>query len=336
MPMNIKDIAQIANVGVSTVSRVLNGHPDVKDETRAKVLEVIKKNNYIPNNSARVLKQTNTRNIGILVKGVFNPFFSEILKTVSTGVENAGYTMILQHHNNENDIDTLLGFIKEKKLQGVICLGGNFLDLTDEVLAEISTAIVLVSVDSVTRKNLKRCSSISIDNQQASYMAVNYLINNGHHEIGLMLGEVVDFGIGKERYEGYKKALADHHIPFNEKYVLYGGFECKGAYDKTIEFLKKEKQITAIFAISDIMAVGVAKATANLGYTIGKDISIMGFDGMDFATYYEPSIATIKQPKQDMGLRSVDLLLNLLSGKAENAHIFLDVKLVEGGSCQSI
>lgn len=84
------------------------------------------------------------------------------------------------------------------------------------------------------------------------------------------------------------------------------------------------------------MAVGVAKATANLGYTIGKDISIMGFDGMDFATYYEPSIATIKQPKQDMGLRSVDLLLNLLSGKAENAHIFLDVKLVEGGSCQSI
>ena len=334
--MNIKDIAQIAGVGVSTVSRVLNDHPDVKEETRAKILEVIKKNNYIPNNSARVLKQINTTNIGILVKGVFNPFFSSILKIVSTSVEEAGYTMILQHHNNENDIETLLGFIKEKKLQGVICLGGNFLDLTDEVLVEVDTPIVLVSVDSVTRKNLKSCSSISINNQQASYMAVSYLINKGHKEIALMLGERADFGISRQRYEGYKKALVDYYIPFNEQYILYGEYDCKEAYERTLELLRSQKQITAIFAISDMMAIGVAKAVVDLGYKIGEDISIMGFDGMDIATYYEPSITTIKQPKQDIGLRSVDLLLKLLSGKAENVHIFLDVKLVEGGSCKSI
>lgn len=334
--MNIKDIAQMANVSVSTVSRVLNNHPDVRGETRAKVLEVIKKNNYIPNNSARVLKQINTRNIGILVKGVFNPFFSEILKIVSTQVEEAGYTMILQHHNNENDIETLLGFIKEKKLQGVICLGGNFLDLTDEVLIDIDAALVLVSVDLVTRKNLKSCSSISINNKEAAYMAVNYLIHKGHREIGLMLGEIADFGVSKERYEGYKKALADHQIPFNDKYILYGEYECKEAYDKALAFLKREKQVTAIFAISDIMAVGVAKAIVHQGYRIGKDISVMGFDGMDFATYYEPSIATIRQPKKAIGLGSVDLLLQLLTGKTENKHIFLDVKLVEGDSCQPI
>ena len=127
--MNIKDIATIAKVGVSTVSRVLNNHPDVNDETRKRVLEIIKQNNYIPNNSARILKQSSTKNIGILVKGVFNPFFSEILKIVSVGIQDAGYTMILQHHNNENDIGTLLGFIKEKRLQGIICLGGNFFRL---------------------------------------------------------------------------------------------------------------------------------------------------------------------------------------------------------------
>lgn len=102
--MNIKDIAAIAKVGVSTVSRVLNNHPDVSEETRKRVLQVIKENNYIPNNSARILKQSNTKNIGILVKGVFNPFFSEILKLVSVDIQAAGYTMILQHHNNQNDV----------------------------------------------------------------------------------------------------------------------------------------------------------------------------------------------------------------------------------------
>ena len=333
MRMNIKDIARMANVGVSTVSRVINNHPDVKDETRAKVIEIIKQNNYIPNNSARVLKQTNTKNIGILVKGVFNPFFSEILKTISTEVEEAGYTMILQHHNNGNDIDTMLGFIKVKRLQGLICLGGNFSDLTDDTLENVDTAIVLVSVDLVTKKNLKKCSSISINNQNAAGMAIEYLINKGHRNIALILGDALDIGISKERYEGYVRCLAKHKIEFNEDYVIYGNYECEQSYKQTQYLLQHHKEITAIFAISDIMAVGASKAVSNSGKKVGQEISVFGFDGMDFAMYYEPSIATIKQPKQDMGILSVKLLLKLLTGKTKNTHVFLDVELVEGASC---
>lgn len=334
--MNIKDIATIAKVGVSTVSRVLNNHPDVNDETRKRVLEIIKQNNYIPNNSARILKQSSTKNIGILVKGVFNPFFSEILKIVSVGIQDAGYTMILQHHNNENDIGTLLGFIKEKRLQGIICLGGNFLDFTDNDLEEINVPIVLLSVDSVTRKNLKRCSSISINNKQAAYMATEYLIKNGHKYIGLMLGEKADFGISKERYEGYKKALEDYKIHVGDKYVIYGEYEYEDAYKEAKRMLQANPELTAIFAISDIMAVGAAKASFDLGRKVGGDISIMGFDGMDMAKYYEPSITTIKQPKNEMSRLSVEILLKLLEGKIENSHIFLDVELVEGQSCNTI
>lgn len=334
--MNIKDIAAIANVGVSTVSRVLNNHTDVNDETRKRILEIIKENNYIPNNSARILKQSNTKNIGILVKGVFNPFFSEILKLVSVGIENAGYTMILQQHNNENDIGTLLGFIKEKRLQGIICLGGNFLDFTDDDLEEVNIPIVLLSVDSVTRKNLKRCSSISINNKQAGYMATEYLIKNGHKHIGLMLGEKADLGISKERYEGYKKALEDYAIGIGDQYIIYGEYEYEDAYKESKKMLEENPEITAIFAISDIMAVGAAKASFDLGRKVGKDISIMGFDGMDMAKYYEPSITTIKQPKNEMSRLSVEILLKLLERKIENAHIFLDVELVERQSCNTI
>lgn len=331
--MNIKDIARMANVGVSTVSRVINNHPDVKDETRKKVLEVIKANHYIPNNSARILKQSSTKNIGILVKGVFNPFVSEILKLVSVGIQKAGYTMILQHHNSENDIGTLLGFIKEKRLQGIICLGGNFMDLTDNDLEEVSVPIVLLSVDSVTRKNLKRCSSISINNQRAAYIATEYLIKKGHRHIALVLGEKKDLGISFERYEGYKKALEDYKIPIRKEYVNYGMYEYEDAYIQTKKMIGKYPEITAIFAISDIMAVGACKACFELGRQVGKDISLMGFDGMDIAKYYEPSLTTVKQPQIKMSQLSVELLLQLLEGKTENTHIYLDVELIEGQSC---
>lgn len=334
--MNIKDIAAIAHVGVSTVSRVLNNHPDVNEETRKRVLEIIKENNYIPNNSARILKQSNTKNIGILVKGVFNPFFSEILKLVSVNIQAAGYTMILQHHNNQNEVGTLLGFIKEKRLQGIICLGGNFIDLRDEDLEEVDVPIVLVSVESATRRKLKRCSSISINNKKAAAMATEYLINSGHTNIGLILGEKRDYGISKERFEGYKEALAEHNVPFNEKYIVYGEYESTDAYKETKKLLKKCPEVSAIFAISDIMAMGVAKASFDMGRKVGKDISIIGFDGMDTAKYYQPSITTVKQPKQRMGEMSVEMLLQLLEGKTENTHIFLDVELVQGESCSVI
>lgn len=334
--MNIKDIARIAGVGVSTVSRVINNHPDVSENTRANVIKVINDNNYIPNNSARILKQNNTKNIGILVKGVYNPFFAEILRIMSSSIQEAGYTMILHYHENESDIDTLIGFIKEKKLQGIICLGGNFLDLTDEVLEDINAAIVLVSVDAVTRKNLKTCSSVSINNREAAYIAVEYLIGLGHKSIALMLGATDDTGIGKQRYEGYVKALSDYDIEFKDEYILYGDYECEAAYKQTELLIGSHPEVTAIFAISDMMAMGVAKAVTDNGKNIGEDISIMGFDGMIFAYYYEPSIATIRQPKEMIAQESVKLLLGLLTGNETHKHLFLDVKLMKGNSCKSI
>lgn len=334
--MTITDIARLSGVGVSTVSRVINNHPDVKAETREKVLSIIKEYSYVPNNSARILKQSNTKNIGILVKGVFNPFFSAMLKDISTRVEDAGYTMILHHHNNASDLDTLIGFVKEKKLQGVICLGGNFLDIKEESLEGVDAAIVLLSVSIQSQKTYNTFSTISISNDRAAYEATNYLIRNGHRHIVLMLGEPNDFGIGKLRYKGHKKALEDNGISFREESVVYGEYEAATAYEVTKTYLKEYKEATAIFAISDMMAIGAAKAVVDLGLKIGDDISIMGFDGMDIAKYYEPTITTIKQPKDEMTKMSVELLFGLLNGETENRHIVLDVELVEGKSTKAI
>ena len=336
--MNIKDIARLAGVGVSTVSRVINDHPDVKDETREKILKIIKESNYIPNNSARILKKNNTNNIGVLVKGVFNPFFSEMINIIGNRINEAGYTMILQQNDyaTEDDVDNLIAFVKEKRLQGIICLGGNFLNINDESFQFLDIPVVLTSVNTLSKESKSKFSSIGIDNVLAAKASIQYLIDKGHRNIGILLGEKNDVGISGLRLEGYKKALEENNIPYSEENVFIGDYDYSGAYRVTKEIINNRKDITAIFSISDIMAVGAAKSVINQGLQVGEDISIMGFDGMDISKYYNPGITTVKQPKKNMANNSIDLLLALLAKKEDHKHIIFETKIIERESCKEV
>lgn len=336
--MNIRDIARLAGVGVSTVSRVINDHPDVKDETREKILKIIKESNYIPNNSARILKKNNTNNIGVLVKGVFNPFFAEMINIIGNRINEAGYTMILQQNDyaTEDDVDNLIAFVKEKRLQGIICLGGNFLNINDESFQFLDIPVVLTSVNTLSKKSKSKFSSIGIDNVLAAKASIQYLIDKGHRNIGILLGEKNDVGISGLRLEGYKKALEENNIPYSEENVFIGDYDYSGAYRVTKEIINNRKDITAIFSISDIMAVGAAKSVIDQGLQVGEDISIMGFDGMDISKYYNPGITTVKQPKKNMANNSIDLLLALLAKKEDHKHIIFETKIIERESCKEV
>lgn len=336
--MNIKDIAQLSGVGVSTVSRVLNNHADVKLSTREKVLQIIEEYNYIPNNSARVLKQNNTKNIGLLVKGVFNPFFSEMINIIGSKVDSAGYTMILEQndYNIYQDVDNVISFAKEKKLQGVICLGGNFIDIKDDSFASLNIPIVLTSVNTLSKKGKKTYSSVGIDDVKATYEVTKYLISLGHRDIALILGKDDDIGISWWRLNGYKNALNDSNIPLKDEYILIGEYESRRSYEVTKKLLLKNKNITAIFCLSDIMAIGAAKGIIDSGLKIGKDISLIGFDGMDYSEFYNPAITTVKQPKTLMAETSIKLLIDLIKNSSENQHILLNTELIERESCKRI
>ena len=333
--MNIRDIARISGVGVSTVSRVLNNHPDVKESTRENVLRVIKESNYVPNNSARILKQNNTKNIGVLVKGVFNPFFSELINVIGNKINENKYTMILQQNDYvlEQEVENIISFVKEKRLQGIICLGGNFIDLDEDSFKNIDVPVILTSVNTVSASGRDKYSTVGINNLQSAYDATDYLIKKGHKNIALMIGEENDFCISWWRYKGYIKALKDNNIEPNDENLIIGDYDSNVAYKVTLDFLKKRKDITAIFAISDIMAMGVAKAVIDSGLTVGKDISIVGFDGMNISRYYNPGITTIKQP---MAIKSVEILFDLLKNKCENQHVLLDTELIERESCADL
>ena len=229
-----------------------------------------------------------------------------------------------------------ISFVKEKRLQGIICLGGNFIDLDEDSFKNIDVPVVLTSVNTVSPLGRDKYSTVGIDNLQASYSATEYLIKKGHTNIALMIGEENDFCVSWWRYKGYIKALREYDIEVNDDNLLIGDYDTKKAYEETLKFLKRRKDITAIFAISDFMAIGAARAVVDSGLVVGKDVSILGFDGMDISCYYNPGISTIKQPKKEMAEKSVEILFELLKGNGENKHILLDTELLERESSSCI
>ncbi|MCT4620344.1 MAG: LacI family transcriptional regulator [Marinisporobacter sp.] len=334
---SIKDIAKIAGVGVSTVSRVLNNHPDVKDDTRKKVLKIIEEYNYIPNNSARNLKRNSSKNIGVLVKGIYNPFFSMMIRSIEENIDEEGYSMILHYNdNNTDDVDAAIQLIKEKKLKGLICLGGDFDNLEEEQLTNLKTPIVLTSINITEKINKNIFSSVIIENEKAAYDAVDYLCKLGHKKIAIITTGEGDKNVGKLRFEGYKKALTENQIAYDEKFLAYGHYTFESAFDSMNELLDKELGLTAVFVTSDIMAIGAAKAILSRGFKIPEDISIIGFDGIEYSKYFHPSITTVKQPVEEMGQKSIEILLDLIKKKKKHTHMVFDTELLMRESCKKL
>ncbi len=335
--MNIKDIAAYAGVAVSTVSRVINNHPDVSEDTRKKILTIIDEHGYIPNNSARNLKRTVSNNIGVLVKGIYNPFFAKIVQKIGEEINERGYSMILHYnHGDISDFDIASELIKEKKLRGLISLGGEFGESIEEKLAELEVPIIIVSAKISKNIDKSLFSSISIENEQAAFEAVDYLCSLGHRKIGIISPGYDDKSIGTLRYEGYKKALEHNQIEYNRQYLEIGRYTFESGFEAMERLLEKDLSLTAVFVISDIMAIGAAKAIMSRGMKIPEDISIIGFDGIDYTQFFHPSITTVDQPEESMAKQSVDLLYKLINNKCEHQHIVLNTKLLKRESCRCI
>ncbi|SCY82580.1 LacI family DNA-binding transcriptional regulator [Alkaliphilus peptidifermentans] len=335
--MNIKDIAKISGVGVSTVSRVLNEHPDVNVETRKKVLKVMDEYGYIPNNSARNLKRSVSKNIGVLVKGVYNPFFAKIIQIIGEEIHKEGYSMMLHYnHSDSSDFEVAAELVKEKKLRGLISLGGEFQDLSEEQLLGMKVPIILTSTKINGKVNRKLFSTVTIKNQDAAFEAVDYLCKLGHKKIGIITTGSRDISIGQMRLEGYKEALTANNIQVNNDLIEIGKYTFESGYEAMTKLLNNDLGVTAIFVTSDIMAIGAAKAITNKGLQIPKDISLVGFDGIDFAEYFNPSLTTVKQPDEYMGQKSVEILFDLIKKKNNHQHVVLDTKLLIRESCKNL
>ncbi len=332
--VTIKDIARLCGVSVSTVSRVINDRPDVSPAVRAAVLETVRSCNYIPNNSARVLVRSNSDAVGLVVRGVSNPFYSDIIKVIGREIDAAGYTMVMQQINSSADeIGTGAIMEREKKLRGIVFLGGRS-DYTAEELRPITVPFVCCSYDnSFGVLPRDRLSSVSIDDGQTAYRAVSELCALGHRRIAALVAGTDDRSISELRYHGYLRALKDHGIEPEEALVACAGsFSMEDAYRATRLLASGGAEFTAMFIIADAMAIAAIKALEDTGREVPRDCSVIAVDGLALSQYTRPTLTTMCQPSERMGEESVRILLDMIEGRAGNRSLVLEPLLRSGGS----
>lgn len=340
--ITIRDVAQICGVGVSTVSRAINNHPDISPETRQMVMQVIKEHNYIPNNSARNLKRQTAKAIAVLVKGIDNSFFHEMIRDIEEEIKKRKYTMVLQHvKSSEDEVNVALQLVKEKRLKGIIFLGGCFVH-NEEKLSQLQVPFVLSTAGAVAldERKVKYCS-VSVDDEKESYRLVNYLIQAGHRDIAIICEKAERDSISTLRLEGYKRALKEHQIPIRQELILtmrpeIQDYSLENGYAVTEEFIRKKIPCSALYAISDIMAIGAQKALADAGFRIPEDISLVGFDGVKIGNYMTPSLTTLKQPAEEMAQETARLMFEMITQKVKGQHKIFEGELVLRQSTRAI
>ena len=336
--MTIKDVAKSCGVSVSTVSRVLNRHPDVSEEVRQRVLDEVERCGYIPNNSARDLVKSSSDAIGVVVRGTGNLFFASVLKSISEEIERYGYTMA--PHFIDSDADEVkAGAIleREKKLQGLLFLGGRF-DYTPERLSVIGVPFVCCSYTNCFGSlDEKDYSSVSIDDYAAAYQAAEELIRRGHRRIAAVIPSRDDRSISELRYHGFLDALKANGITPDEVLVKEtGSFEMQETYDGVCRLLERTEDFTAVFFMSDTTALAGMKALQDCGKRVPEDVSVIGIDGLDVSRYMIPTLTTMVQPAEEMGRESVRILMKMLRDPDYTGHKLLEVQLREGASIRSI
>ena len=336
--MTIKDIARQCGVSISTVSRVLNNRPDVSEENRRRVLSVIESSNYIPNNSARDLVKTKSDAIGLVVRGVSNPFFTHIIRAIEEKIAAAGYTMVMQQiGTNEDEIKCGAMMERDKRLLGIIFLGGRS-DYSPVELAALNVPFVCCSyANDYGTLAEDAYSAVSIADEEEAYRAVKTLYDAGHRRIAVLVSRVDDRAICQLRYQGYCKALQECGLAVDEELVISAGsFEIADAYRATAQKLAQGAEFTALFAIADNMAMGAMRALRESGRSIPQDCSVIAIDGLEVSEYIDPPLATLCQPMEEMGRRSVEILLELVEGTGENRQETLPTTYRPGASVRHI
>ena len=327
--MTIKDIAKQCSVSVSTVSRVLNDRPDVSDEVRRKVRAAIKDSNYIPNNSARDLVRTKSESIGLVVRGVSNPFYTNIIQAIEKTVTDAGFSLVMQQIPSCGDeVQRAAIMEREKRLRGIIFLGGR-LDYSPEDLAMLNVPYVCCSYSNqYGTLRIGEYSAVSIADEEAAQQAVDHLYGHGHRRIAALICRPDDQSISQLRYQGYVRALAAHDLPLDPALVIEAGsFDIRQSYLAMQQHLLTGAQFTALFAISDNMAIGAMRALREAGRRIPEDCSVIAIDGLTISDYINPTLTTLCQPVEHMGRRSVEILLDMVEHRGgpirETAHTTL-------------
>jgi LacI family transcriptional regulator, repressor for deo operon, udp, cdd, tsx, nupC, and nupG len=306
----MEDVAKLANVSTATVSRALANKGNVSKKTREKVLKAIEHLEYKPNRLAANFRKKTSETIAVILPDISNPFFSEIVKGIKAEASKCGYYILLCDTGNDVDLEEeFVTLVKEKFVDGIVLATAR---MPKEEIYKLSQEIpVILACEYIEDYEVP---TVSIDNVTAAREATEYLINQGHKQIGLLTGPL-EIILCRDRIKGYRQALLLNEIPIKDFLIQEGDFSVKSGYDIMLKLLSGEEKPTAIFASSDEMASGAMKACKSKGLRIPEDISIIGFDDIPLCELVEPELTTIHQPRFEIGLEAMKMLLNIIEKK---------------------
>ncbi|MBA7667037.1 Ribose operon repressor [subsurface metagenome] len=323
---SIKDIAQLAGVSQSTVSKALNDMPDVGAATKRRIKAIAEAHEFRPNAMGRGLKRQTTESIGVLLcresqplSG--NPFYSRVLEGIEAELAINNFNMVL-HMLPDLESRETPKMIRDRHVDGMILVGvmrSQFI----ERLERFDIPVVLVD----PKTKVETFTQVLIDNEHGGFLATQYLIKKGYSRIAFISGDLERLSF-RQRHEGYRKALKFNNIPYDSELVKTGGLE-KG-YDYVKELVKLSDRPTAIFAGNDINAIYGFKAIKEMKLEIPDDISIIGFDDISLANLCSPPLSTIRVYKEEMGSIAVRVLLKIMGGEIKTpVTTMVPVKLIE-------
>ncbi|MEN6299407.1 MAG: LacI family DNA-binding transcriptional regulator, partial [Anaerolineaceae bacterium] len=331
--LTLEDIAKQSGVSRSTVSRVVNNHPNVSEDVRKRVKEVINKTGYQPHAAARTLASQRSWMLGLVlprsVSSFFaDPYFPRLTQGIAQACNQYNYTLGLFLISTKEDEEAIFPRVSRKGLLDGILLQSDQLgdQLTDQI---IQSKIPLVIIGRPFYN--KNVSYIDVDNVNGAFTAVSHLIRLGYQRIGTITG-VSTRTVSVDRKEGYIKALTERGRNIDESLIVEGDFTEAGGYYAMQQLLPNKPD--AVFAASDIMAIGAMRAIREAGLRVPEDIALVGFDDLPLATMPEPRLTTIRQPVYQFGVKAVEILLDLIENGIEPPRrIIMDTELIIRNSC---
>ncbi|MEH7383637.1 LacI family DNA-binding transcriptional regulator [Bacillus sp. JJ1533] len=320
---NIQQVAQKAGVSVATVSRVLNNATSVSPKTRLKVESAIKDLNYEPSMLGRNLRNSESRQLLVILPSISNPFYTEIINGIQNTAIADNYNILLcETDSNPTRENIYFNIVKNKLADGVISMDPTVNIHKLNELAENYSVILCSEYDEGGS-----IPYVSIDNELAAYQAVKHLIKLGHDKISLINSDET-FLYARLRRNGYERALREFNIPIREEWIYHTReLEFQNGVQAMRILFQSEEKPTAVFAVSDTLAIGALKAINGCGLHVPDDVAIVGFDNISFANMTNPTLTTISQPMYKMGCIAAEMLINSIKGeKIEN--VILDHELI--------
>ncbi|WP_261130861.1 LacI family DNA-binding transcriptional regulator [Bacillus sp. Marseille-Q3570] len=314
--VTIKDIARMSDVSTATVSRVLNNNGYASAEIRDRVLSVAKQLNYQPNGIARSLKMDRTSTIGVIIPDISNPYFMRISKGIEDTLEQSGYIlMFVSSDENPHKEEKTLHALLKNRVQAIVLATSSENDETITKIQEKGVPVVLI--DRKLGDHSGHLDSVVEDNVEGAYQLTKYLLQKGHRHIGVING-TLEVSTGRERYEGYKRAIREFQIEEDPELVFNGKFNQEDGEEAVTHFFTLDQKPTAILSFNNTMTFGVILQLAKMGYTVPDDIVVASYGDTEASQLLKPpGIVCIKQSPYDMGVKVGEILLNQLNGHAK-------------------